>query len=143
MSVEVKPEYALSGYAEWMFCMCKSWKDIENRNWSLCRYFKPAQLPVRVYLHASKTAASREEINFIRLTLSSEERTVFDDVNFALLRGHIIGEVDITDCVTESKSPWFVGEFGFVLANPVLYDTPIPCKGKLGFFRPDIRIVNE
>lgn len=53
-------------------------------------------------------------------------------------RGAIIGEVDIVDCVTESKSPWFTGPYGFVLANPVAYKVPVPCKGKLGFFTPDI-----
>jgi hypothetical protein len=53
--------------------------------------------------------------------------------------GAIIGEVDIIDCVTESKSPWFVGPYGFTLANPVLYDKPIPCRGMLGFFEPDLK----
>lgn len=52
--------------------------------------------------------------------------------------GAIIGEVDITGCVEYSDSPWFLGPYGFTLANPVLYDEPIPCKGALGFFEPDI-----
>jgi hypothetical protein len=56
------------------------------------------------------------------------------------MRGCIIGEVDIVGCVTQSKSPWFVGKYGFVLANPILYTMPIPCKGKLGFFEPAIDI---
>ncbi len=42
-------------------------------------------------------------------------------------------------CVIESKSPWFVGKYGFMLANPILYDKPIPCRGQLGFFKPDIK----
>ena len=48
--------------------------------------------------------------------------------------GAIIGEVDITNCVDKSDSPWFVGKYGLVLANPVLYDKPIPYRGQLGFF---------
>jgi hypothetical protein len=28
---------------------------------------------------------------------------------------------------------------GFVMAEPLLYDKPIPCRGKLGFFKPDIK----
>jgi hypothetical protein len=45
----------------------------------------------------------------------------------------IIGIVELVDCVTESKSPWFGGEYGFVLKNqrPV---KPIPCVGALGFW---------
>ena len=46
----------------------------------------------------------------------------------------LIGEVTITACVKESSSPWFVGPYGFVLANPVLYKEPIPYRGQLGFF---------
>lgn len=53
--------------------------------------------------------------------------------------GAIIGEVDITGCVTESTSVWFAGPYGFTLANPVLYEKPIPCRGALGFFTPDIK----
>ena len=49
-------------------------------------------------------------------------------------RGAIIGEVDIVDCVTQSDSPWFEGPYGLVLANPTLYDQPIPYKGRLGLF---------
>ena len=48
--------------------------------------------------------------------------------------GHIVGKVDIVDCVTESESPWFFGRHGFVLANPVAFARPVPCKGALGFF---------
>jgi len=55
------------------------------------------------------------------------------------LISEIIGEVDITGCVEASDSPWFTGKYGLVLANPVLYDKPIPCRGRLGFFTPDIR----
>jgi hypothetical protein len=56
----------------------------------------------------------------------------------SLHRGAIIGEVDIVDCVNRNTSPWFVGKYGFILANPVLYGNPITCKGKLSFFDPRI-----
>ena len=48
--------------------------------------------------------------------------------------GCIVGTVDIIDCVQESDSPWFFGKYGFVLANPVALESPIPLKGALGFF---------
>ncbi len=54
--------------------------------------------------------------------------------------GCIVGKVDIVDCVASSKSRWFFGRYGFVLANPVAFATPVPCKGMLGFFNvpPDV-----
>ena len=48
--------------------------------------------------------------------------------------------MEIVDCVSASASPWFVGEFGFVLRDP----QPLPFtpwKGQLGFFDvPDSQV---
>ena len=44
----------------------------------------------------------------------------------------------IVDCVTVSGNVWFGGPYGFVLKDAVAYDEPIPCKGALGFFKPNI-----
>lgn len=48
--------------------------------------------------------------------------------------GGIVGEAEITDCVSRSRSPWFGGQFGFVLANarPLPFR---PIRGQLGFFQ--------
>ena len=51
-----------------------------------------------------------------------------------LLTGCLVGAVDIVDCVSESQSKWFMGKYGFVLANPKLLKNPIPLKGQLGIF---------
>jgi hypothetical protein len=48
--------------------------------------------------------------------------------------GAILGVVEIVDVVDDSKSKWFQGEYGFVLANPRSLSKPIPCKGKLGLW---------
>lgn len=50
--------------------------------------------------------------------------------------GGVIGTAEIVDCVTQSRSKWFWGPFGFVLRNakPVPF---IPCQGALGFFNID------
>ena len=42
--------------------------------------------------------------------------------------------MEIVDCVAASDSPWFVGDYGFVLRNPVSFETPIPCRGALSFW---------
>ena len=132
---------ALSGYAEWFWLMAKNWKDVENRDWSLTRYFKGDKLPVRVYLHASKRPASKEEIAFIRSKLAPAQRQEFDKVDWGIYRGTIIGEITITSEVTmddwglpTTHSPWFFGTYGFVVKDGELYDRPIPCRGQLGFF---------
>jgi len=61
----------LSGYAEWFWLMAKNIKPVENRDWSLFKYIKREQLPLRIYLHASKTKASKDEIDFIRRHLTT------------------------------------------------------------------------
>jgi hypothetical protein len=52
-------------------------------------------------------------------------------------RGGIVGVAEIVDCVSSSTSPWFVGEYGFLIRNarPLPY---VPCRGALGFFRPEL-----
>ena len=132
---------ALSGYAEWFWAMAKNLKDVENRNWSLTRYIKRDELPVRVYLHASKKPASKEDIAFIRSKLTPTQRQEFDTVDWGMYRGTIIGEITITDEVTmddwgmpATHSPWFFGTYGFVVKDGELYGRPLPCRGQLGFF---------
>jgi len=134
---------ALSGYAEWFWLMAKNWKDVENRNWPLTRYIKRDRLPIRIYLHASKSPATAKDRNFIFSLLKPEQLQIFISVDWSLYRGHIIGEITIVDEVTHDdqgmkavQSPWFFGDYGFVVQDGVLYEDPIPYKGQLGFFEP-------
>ncbi len=110
-----------------------SLKNIENRSW-------PTDRRERVYIHQGKRLDNDAMIALFNIGLApmsvmvlfgNSERTLQ-----AVPRGVIIGEVDIIDCVDKHDSPWFTGPYGFVLANPVLYAEPIPCKGRLGFFAP-------
>ena len=50
--------------------------------------------------------------------------------------GGIVGLAEIFDCVSASASPWFMGEYGFLIRNarPLPFR---PCRGQLGFFTPD------
>ena len=155
---------ALSGYAEWFWLMAKNWKDVENRPKPLPRELA-FNLPVRIYLHASKTKTPRDELDFIRVTLTIEQEVEFNNVDWASYRGHIIGEVTIThqfkkheyresehiDIGSQQReldiliannnpvmSPWFFGKFGYAVNDGLLYDKPIPYKGQLGFFEVQI-----
>ncbi len=148
---------ALSIKQPWAWLICAGYKDIENREWRIGRNPRHGPystrdvdnftipLPERIYVHAGKLPEiTKDTIASILRILNNRQVAefmlplgVFSPLQaFAL--GAIIGEVDIVDCVTESLSPWFVGKYGFVLTNPILYKKPIPCRGKLGFFEPDI-----
>lgn len=116
---------ALSIRQPWASLIVKAGKDIENRCW-------PTKFRGRVLVHAGKgcTRAEWEDaIEFAEDILDKRITTGLKEID----RGGIIGSVEIVDCVTASASPWFVGEFGFVLRNPELLPF-VPWKGQLGFF---------
>jgi hypothetical protein len=124
---------ALSIKQPWAWLICAGYKDIENRNWKLPQ----AMYCERIYVHAGKTQEPLNEqlIDYlVKRGISVASTLLLTTVT----RGAIIGEVDIKYCVESSKSPWFAGKYGFVLANPELYKEPLPCRGQLGFFEPDI-----
>ena len=133
---------ALSVRQPWAWLVCKGYKDIENRVWHLRMppLLNYPKTPRRIYVHTGLimdvNAPDRSAANeWILERLTTEQREEYE--NAEIHRGAIIGEVDIMGCCEHSKSPWFTGPFGFVLANPELYDHPIPCKGRLGFFEPN------
>ena len=158
---------ALSGYAEWFWLIAKNIKDVENRPKPLPHQLA-MNLPVRIYLHASKSDYVQRvpgDLEFILMQLTSEQCAEFCNVDWDKLRGHIIGEVTITrhfkkHHYTESDhvdigsqqreleiskanhepymSHWFFGPFGYAVQDGILYDEPIPYKGKLGFFEVSI-----
>lgn len=137
---------ALSIRQPWAWLICKGYKDIENRTWGLhmpplLNYPKTTK---RIYVHTGKIsdveAAGNdcETERWILERLTALQRGHYLSAIFH--RGALIGEVDIVGCCEKSESPWFEGPYGLILANPALYEKPIPCKGKLGFFSPDIEI---
>lgn len=136
---------ALSIKQPWAYLIAAGHKDVENRSWS-------TNYRGRIYIHASKTQDAACGFRSAYTTLLAQYgRQRADSIweaywksgplvegAFANERvpvfGGIIGEVDIVDCVTKSDSPWFEGPYGFVLANAVMYDKPIPYRGQQGFF---------
>lgn len=111
----------------WAWMILHAGKDIENRNW-------PTKYRGKVLIHASK-GMTQDEYDQAYLTMTMRVNRSLLLPSFKMLqRGGIIGEVEIVDCVRKSDSPWFFGEYGFVLQNP----KPLPFypyKGQLGFFR--------
>ena len=107
-------------------------KNIENRTWPPPSDF---QLPQRVYIHVGKKEDDiKAVLDFAVSKLGLPAMSIIMSYSKLWPRGAIIGEVDIVECVTESKNRWFVGPYGFVLANPLAYEKPIPYRGQLRFF---------
>lgn len=103
----------------WAALIVAGIKDIENRSWSTS-YRGP------ILIHAGKAKPSPE----LLLEIEDEHEIKIPRMEF----GGIIGTAEIVDCVTHSKSPWFIkGGFGFVLRNAKRIPF-IPCRGQLGFF---------
>lgn len=117
---------ALSIRQPWAWLIVNGYKPVENRNW-------PTSYRGPVLIHASKTrdlegyGQALEICELLAITLPP-----LDD----LPMGGFVGEATLHDCVTESDSPWFVGEHGFLLrdARPLTF---VPFRGRLGFFNVD------
>ena len=120
---------ALSIRQPWAWCILNG-KPIENRDW-------PTNFRGRFLIHAAKgmTEDEYEDTAWFAATLGLNVPAKAD-----LQRGGIIGSAEMVDCVTHSTSPWFFGEYGFVLRDPRPMPF-VPFKGSLGFFMvPDFLI---
>lgn len=118
------PEKALSIRQPWAWLIVNGHKDIENRCWKT--HFRG-----KIYVHASMGMTADE---YAFADVLAEELGIELPAYAELKRGGIVGTVEIVDCVDQDASPWFFGEFGFVLKNakPLPFH---PLKGKLGFFK--------
>lgn len=127
----ILPPYCISVRQPWAWLIVHGLKDIENRSW-------PTKFRGPVCIHAAKGMTAME---YLRASV-----WVYDMVGVEIAqriphvelldRGGIVGTTVITDCVSSSLSPWFMGEYGFVLDRSQSRPVPfIPCRGSLGFFR--------
>jgi hypothetical protein len=118
---------ALSIRQPWAWMILHAGKDVEDRTWN-------TRTRGRVLVHAARGVTLQEwwdawDFAFARCKVPYSKVPPYLDVE----RGGIVGSVEIVDCRTSSRSPWFQGAFGFVLRDPA----PLPfhpCRGALGFF---------
>lgn len=128
------PKLALSVRQPWAWAIIFAGKDIENRSWQAINH--GLRQRGRIAIHAAKGMAREEyeeageTINDILRRQGSQLRCP-DAIN--LMRGGIIGSVEVADVVTKSSSPWFFGPRGLVLHNPEVW-TFLPSVGALGYF---------
>lgn len=138
----------------WAYLIVHGIKDIENRTWPCPKKY----IRQRVLIHASATSWTwHRVINYFTKPI----RDVFIKLGYngtwlrELPTGKIIGSVEIVECVINHPSIWaektenytvgmnpklhedITGKritYNWILANPVIYENPIPAKGKLSFW---------
>jgi hypothetical protein len=119
---------ALSIRQPWAWLIVNGHKDIENRQWK-------THQRGRIAVHASK-GMTRDEYAIADVLAEEQGVTLpaFEDLE----RGGIVGTVEIVDCVDRDASPWFFGDYGFVLKNPRLVPFQ-PMSGRLNFFNVELK----
>lgn len=122
---EALPEVALSVRQPWAWLLTHGHKDIENRTW-------PTRFRGQFLIHASK-GMTRGEYDDVELFLALRGLKIQLPAFEKLERGGIVGVAEISDCVNKSASPWFMGDYGFVVrdARPLQFRQ---MNGALGFF---------
>ncbi len=122
---------ALSIRQPWAWLIVHGHKDVENRSWST-RFRGPFLVHAGRELDKAGYAWVKEKFPHITLPEPS-----------GLEIGGVVGMANLADCFGPeavgdgAPSPWYMGQFGFVLAGarPLPF---MPLKGKLGFFEADI-----
>lgn len=117
---------ALSIRQPWAWLIVHGGKDVENRTWH-------TKLRGRFLVHASAGMTSSE---FTQALLFCSERDLPMPDRDDMMRGGIIGSVELFDSVDHSDSPWYMGDKAFLLRDPKPIEF-IPLKGRLGFFDID------
>lgn len=125
---------ALSIRQPWAWLILNAGKDIENRDWK-------TPFRGRCLIHASKSGTKQDYQDAFDFLDSIDLTHLIIDIpgREQIEKGGVIGSVDIIGCTDTSDSPWFVGDYGFILRNqqPLPFT---PYKGRLGFFNvPEIK----
>lgn len=113
----------------WASLIVHGIKDVENRTWK-------TNFRGKVLIHAAGSHGKRFKIDLTDEQAEAAFFTIAKECMFGSLPfGAIIGSVEIVDCVQNHPSVWAEkGVWNWVLANPILFLEPIPCKGKLSFW---------
>ena len=124
------PTLALSVRQPWAWAIIHARKPVENRGIKAVSFMAPS-IPCRVAIHASK-GMTIDEYESAREFMARLD--VHCPAPADLLRGGIIGSVDVVDVVKDYRSDWFFGPRALVLRNARPCDF-VPAVGALGFFR--------
>lgn len=117
----------LSVRQPWAWALCIGIKPLENRDWMLPTKYAGR----RIGIHASKGLETEE---YLESAEFCRRAGVIVPAMPDLIRGAIIGTLVFTGNVTSSRSPWFMGRYGWVATEARLLSTPIPYRGALSFW---------
>lgn len=137
----------LSIRAPWWWWIIYGGKDIENRDWRT-DYRGPVLIHASSWWSLQGVADDAKSAQIMRRATGLAPRNegaipAIPAITHRAMRdlgGHIVGQADIVGCVTESKSPWFCGKYGFVLANAKPVE-PIKLKSRLGLYSAPPEII--
>lgn len=125
----ILPRLALSVRQPWAWAIIYAGKDMENRGWK--RWKREWKHRGRIAIHA---AAGMTRDEYLEAADFMAELGVKCPTPTELVRGGIIGSVEIVDNVWSSSSRWFMGPGAFALAHPEPC-LPIGSKGQLDLFK--------
>lgn len=129
----------------WASLIVEGIKDVENRTWACPKKYIGQQL----LIHAGGTRENfniRNDIFTKDQLLGIPPQLILQIENRSDTLGAIIGSVQIVDCVINHPSVWAEQTsrmspeniYNWVLANPIKFPKPIPCKGKLRFWEHEM-----
>ncbi len=101
-------------------------KPVENRDW-WTGYRGP------LAIHAGKGMTRQEYRDAVQFVKYIAPEIVIPPAD-QLIRGAVIGTTDLVDCVRDHPSPFFQGEYGFVLVEHKLFCEPVFTNGALGLW---------
>jgi hypothetical protein len=118
---------AISIRPPWAWAILHAGKDIENRTWK-------TKMRGTIAVHASQTL-SRPYYDASLKAIKKIAPDACVPAYDAMVRGAIVGLVDVVGCEEHTKSRWHVrGHYGFALANPRALVKAIPYNGRLSFW---------
>jgi hypothetical protein len=103
----------------WAWLIINGHKNVENRTW-------PTKHRGRFFVHAGQKI-DKEGLEWVKQNMPQIELPETFET------GGVVGIARINDCVTDLDSPWFFGEYGFVITDAASVDF-FQYKGRLGFF---------
>ena len=123
--------YALTLKQPWAFAVAELGKDIENRTWRP----PPSLIGQRFAIHAGK---GFDHDGMAPMYSIAKELGLGDKIpgwtDSKYPRGQLVAVATLADVVTESKSLWFGGPFGFVLTDVRKLSEPCTAKGYQKFW---------
>jgi hypothetical protein len=135
-TIQMQGQRVLSVKNPWAYLIIHHGKDVENRR-QQTKYWG------RILIHASKGS---DMYAYERRWAGDEVRQkIFDSLidniyEVEKTNGHIIGSVELHDCVKGSQSVWAenlpepYSQFHWLLREPHPFDVPLPARGMLGLW---------